>query len=164
MVIPYSVQSAIKTAAALFIFAIAAVLYVKGCSDQKDSAKTKHLKDQVSIQAQSIEISNKTHQKVQDGQQTIQARSDAAVRTILSGRSVRVQAAGRPDAPGRGSGAREGQPADVGGMAGDDGHDACDHACIMRVANEAYDVAERAACELRGKGPCDQPSQATKQP
>ena len=159
------IEYAFKLIIIVLVILTAGVLYAKGCARKSAQVDNQMLRDAVSIQQQSIEISNTTREKVQDEQQNIQQRSDAAVRTVLAGKggAVSPSSSTRPvqSVGGRGP---EGQATGAGDLAGTTDVDACDHDCIMRLAWEAKDSASSAACKLRGKGSCDQPSGPAKQP
>lgn len=158
------IEVAFKLVIAALVVIVAGMLYIKGCSRKSAQVDSVMLKEAVSVQKQSIEISNKTQEKVQDEQQNIQQRSDAAVRTILSGKGSAVSPASNTRPVQAVGGQRpEGQGSPAGDLAGPADGDACDHACIMQLAWEAQDSARSAACKLRGKGSCDQPGRPTKQ-
>lgn len=156
MLIPtMKIETAFKIAAAVLVVLTAGILYAKGCARAGSDINQQIQKETISVQRQSIEISNTTHKKVYDEQASTQQQSDAAVRTILGGKGGAVPAPGVHAAPPAKGGPKEASPSDPGDLAGPPVDDDCDLDCVMRVTGEAKDAAARAACKLRGTGPCD---------
>lgn len=145
-----------RAVAIALVVLTAGVLYAKGCARGSKDFHEAVAKQTVKDQTASIEISNKTIERVTTEQEKIQDVSDKAAQTIRAGRPTGAP----PVCPGLPAGQLP--PVDRGDLAGDANVDACDHDCIMRLAWEAKNSAARAACQLRGTDSCDQPAGPTK--